>query len=161
MSRDALPVERDSVPLHLVSREPVDSERALLREVVAQPGFWQLYGAWLGYLHPAIWEEARRMAQLSGVEATPNFPTGDIQIFIDFFGLKRVIDRIGLKRVVDEVGLKRVVDEVGLKRVVDEVGLKRVVDEVGLKRVVDELGPSAFVAQLSPEQREEFRRLLE
>ena len=47
VSRDVLPVERESVPLHLVSREPVERELALAREVVARPGFWQLYGPWL------------------------------------------------------------------------------------------------------------------
>lgn len=133
VSRDALPVEHDSVPLHLVSREPAERERELASQVVKQPGFWKLYGEWLAYLHPDVWEEARRMAQASGTETTPDFPTMDIQRLIDIIGLKRVIDRVGLKRVIEEVGPKQVVNELGL---------------------------DALVSQLTPEQREELKRRL-
>jgi hypothetical protein len=98
VSRDVLPVERESVPLHLVSREPVERELALAREVVGQPGFWELYAPWLAYLHPTIWEEVQRMARASGTE-----PTLDVRRLIDMVGLKQVIDQIGPKRVLNEI----------------------------------------------------------
>jgi hypothetical protein len=107
VSRDVLPVERESVPLHLVSREPVERELALAREVVAQPGFWALYGPWLAYLHPAIWEEVQRMARASGTE-----PTLDLRPLIDLVGVKQVIEQVGVKRLVDAVGPKRLLDEI-------------------------------------------------
>jgi hypothetical protein len=57
--------------------------------------------------------------------------------------------------------LRRLIEMVGVKQVMDQLGLKRVREEVGLKRVVEAVGPGEFVSQLTPEQREEFKRLLQ
>ena len=137
LSRDVLPVERDSVPLHLVSREPMDRELALAREVVGQPGFWDLYGPWLAFLHPAIWEEVQRMVRASGTE-----PTLDLRPLIELVGYEQAMDQLDLKRILDALGAKRIVDEFGLKRLLSEVDLR------------------SMASQLTPEEREELIRQL-
>jgi len=48
VSNDELAVDRDSVPLHLVSREPVERELELAQRVKEQPGLWKAYAPWLG-----------------------------------------------------------------------------------------------------------------
>jgi hypothetical protein len=59
MSRDSLPVERESVPLHLVTAESAARQQALAREVAGDPLSWQRYSNWLAFLHPAA--EVQRM----------------------------------------------------------------------------------------------------
>ena len=131
VSRDVLPVERESVPLHLVTEEPLERVQALARELVQQPGFWELYGGWLAQLHPDLWEELQQMIRKLGPE-----PNLDLRWLIGQVGLKQVIDQVGLKQVIDQVGLKQVIDEVGLKQVIDQVGLKQVIDLVDSKEVL-------------------------
>jgi hypothetical protein len=164
VSRDVLPVERESVPLHLVSQESLEREQALAREVAQQPGFWELYGPWLAYLHPDVWEEVQQMIRSLGTE-----PTLDLRPLIDLVGLKQVIGQIGLKQVISEVGLKQVISEVGLKQVISEVGLKQVISEVGLKAAMDTatfdeivvaLGLERLLSGLTPEQAQELKRRL-
>jgi hypothetical protein len=68
VSRDGLPVERESVPLHLVTVEPLDRLRAVVQEVVQQPGLWDTSGAWLTLLHLDKVEEIEHMIRTLGVE---------------------------------------------------------------------------------------------
>src|SRR5208282_4855299 len=52
-----LPVEVDSLPLHVVGREPLATERQVAQLVLEQPALQKLYGGWLATLHPAAWKE--------------------------------------------------------------------------------------------------------
>jgi hypothetical protein len=177
VSRDQLAVDRESVPLHLVTQEPVERELLLAREVVQQPGCWDMYGSWLAYLHPNLWEEVQRMIRTTGIEPTldlkPLIDIVGLKQFIDQVGLKQVIDQVGLKQVIDQVGLKQVIDQVGpkqvidqvsLKQVIDQLGLKQVIDQVGLKQVLEVVGPEQVItellSQLTPEQVQELKRRL-
>jgi hypothetical protein len=155
VSSKDLPVDADSVPLHLLSREPSETGVAVARLVVEQPVLWETYNQWLLALQPEAWREVEAMAR-----ATRREFTIDIRPVIEAVGVKQAVEAMGLKRVVDEVGLKRVVDEVGLKRVVDEVGLKRVLEEVGYKRVLTEMGVDDILSHLTPAQRAELKRKL-
>jgi hypothetical protein len=137
VSRDLLPVDGESVPLHLVTRESAQRSRQLAVTVLKQPRLVQDYGSFLAQLHPEALEEVLRMNPLLEKE-----PTFDLQPLIKLMGLKRVIDQIGLKQVIDQVGLKQVIDQVGLKQVIDEVGL------------------DGLLAELSPEQIAELQRRL-
>jgi hypothetical protein len=109
VSRDQVAVDRESVPLHLVTQEPVERELLLAREVVRQPGYWDTYGSWLAYLHPNLWEEVQRMIRTTGLE-----PTLDLRPLIDQVGLQQVIDQVGLNQVLDAVGPERILAEKGL-----------------------------------------------
>jgi hypothetical protein len=116
VSRDQLPVDRESVPLHLVTQEPEERQLLVAQEVVRQSGYWNLYGSWLAYLYPNQWEEVQRMLRTLG-----NEPTLDLRPLIDLVGLKAVIDQVGLKRLIDQAGLKQVVDVAGPEQVLAEL----------------------------------------
>ncbi len=146
ISRDALPVERESVPLHLVTEEPLERVEALARVLVQQPGFWDLYGGWLAQLNPEIWEELQTMIRKMGAE--PNLD------------LRWLIDQVGLKQVIDQVGLKQVIDQVGFKQIIDLVGWQEVFQTVPLGEVIAAMGMDWFVSQLSPEQLQELKSRL-
>jgi hypothetical protein len=160
----ALPVDEESLPLHVVGKEPPEVEKAVAELVVRQPALWQQYGGWLAGLHPEIWQEVRFMARTAGkkfqFDFRPAIQELGLENVIEQVGIKAIIDQIGIKRAVETAGVKRVVGEIGLKRVVDEVGLKRVIEEVGPKRVLAEMGLDALLTNLTPSQRQELKRRL-
>lgn len=108
VSRDNLPIDRESVPLHLVTVEPLERALALAREVAQQPGFWKTYGAWLAQLHARVVEEARQMARALGNELEL-----DLRPLIEMVGIKQVIDQMGPKQVIEQMGAKQVIDTIG------------------------------------------------
>jgi hypothetical protein len=160
-----LPVEEDSLPLHLVSHEPLDTERQVARLVLEQPELQERYAGWLASLHPTTWKEIEAMAK-----AARKALQIDLRPAIESLGLKHVLEQVGIGRVVSEVGIGRVVSEVGIGRVVSEVGISRVLDEVGPDQVLSELGDKEVVrrlglnrilASLSPAERRELKRRLQ
>jgi hypothetical protein len=102
-------VDRDSIPLHLLVKEPEERTRQLARQVAAQPELFAHYGAWLAVLFPALRKEIRAMARKMGIA-----PLLDLKPLIDELGIKEVVKQIGLKEVINEVGLKEVINEVGI-----------------------------------------------
>jgi hypothetical protein len=146
-----LPLDRESVPLHLVSQEPLERLWDLVREVVRQPGFWEIYGGWLAFLFPDRWEETQEMIRDLGIE-----PTLDLRPLIKQVGLKQVIDQVGLKPIIDQIGLKPIVDQVGLKPIIDQVGLKSVLEALSSAEILAALDLST----LSPQQLDDLKRRL-
>jgi hypothetical protein len=133
-----LPVEEDSLPLHLVGQEPPDTERQVAWLVLERPELQARYAGWVASLHPAAWREVEAMARtkLRG-------PTLDLRPAIEYLGLDYVIEQVGIDRVIDAVGLDRVLERRGDKEVVKRIGLER------------------FLACLSPAERRELKRRLE
>jgi hypothetical protein len=146
VSNRELPVERDSVPVHLLVKEPLETARQVAQVLQTNQDLWTVYGPWLATMNPALWEEVRQMGRKKS-----QGPVFDFEPVIAYWGLGQLIKQIGLERVIEEVGVKRVIEEVGAKRVVDELGVERVVAEVGL---------DALVAGLTPEQRQQLKRRL-
>lgn len=144
---DTLPVDRESVPLHLLAREATDIQRATARLVVEQKGFWDLYSGWLAYLHPGLWDEAQKMARAKGIE--PNLD------------LRPLINMVGLQQLIDQVGLEKVIDQVGLEKVIETVGLEKVVEKVGLLKFLQEVKDKGMVSKLTPEELRQVKTLLE
>jgi hypothetical protein len=169
VSTVALPVDEDSIPLHVVGKEPPEKEKAVADLMVTQPALWQQYGSMFATLHPTIWEEVRFMARAAGKKLQFDFRPAikhlGLNYVIEQVGIKPIIDEIGVKRAVETVGVKRVVDEIGIKRVVDEIGIKRVIDAVGLEHVIEEVGPQrvldSLLAQLTPSQRQALKHRLQ
>lgn len=135
---DTLPVDRESVPLHLLGRESAAIQRETAQLVVEQKGFWDLYSGWLAYLHPELWEEAQRMARAKGIE--PN---------------------LDLRPLIDMVGIQQLIDQIGLKAVINAVGLKTVIQEVGTQKILQEMSAEELLSQLTPEKRQALKTLLE
>lgn len=141
-----LEVERETVPLHIVSKGPYATQVAVARYVLEHPGLRPIYEQWVFGLHERAWKEARAM-----VRAVEDEIEVDVKGFVEHFGLDRVIRQVGLKRVIDAVGLDRVIAEAGVRRVIAELGLDRVIAEVG----IDEL-----LAKLTPAQRRALKKRL-
>jgi hypothetical protein len=124
VSIDRVPVEPDSVPMHLLNRESDEMGLAVGRVVVDQPGFWDLYGSWLMWNHPNLLQEIQRMARAKGIE-----PTLDLKPLVDLVGYQQVIDQMGgIPKLIQEVGAAKVIQEMGLDKVVEQLEPKQVLD---------------------------------
>jgi hypothetical protein len=142
-----LPVEQDSLPLHVVGREPAATERQVAQLVLEEPGLLQLYGGWLASLHPTTWNEVEAMAK-----ARSKGLNIDMRPAIEMLGLGYVLEQVGIDRVIEQVGLDRVIEQVGLDRVIERVGEKEVIKRIGVER---------WLANLSPAERRELKRRLQ
>ncbi len=154
VSRDTLPVEPDTVPLHLVCREADQVKLQLTQVVLQQPGWWQRFGSFLLAFHPHLKQEIERMAQQSGVE--------------DEVDLRPLFEMVGppeaIKQAIQMVGPSE-----ALKQAVQAAGpseaLKQVVQAAGpseaLKQVVQAVGLEELLASLTPEQRAELKQRLQ
>jgi hypothetical protein len=58
-----LPVELDSLPLHVLARESQETKRAVARLIVAQATLWPTFGEMFAGFHPEILEEILDMAK--------------------------------------------------------------------------------------------------
>lgn len=133
-----LPVEEDSLPLHLVGQSPLAIERQIASLVFERPPLQQLYGGWLASLHPAAWKEIDAMTQAAGKKLDL-----DLRPAIEYLGLDRVIEQVGIDRVIEQVGIDRVIEQVGDREVIKRMGLAR------------------LLASLSPAERRELKRRLQ
>ncbi len=93
-----LAVERDSVPVHLLGREPLPNTEAVAHLLGRQPDLWDLYGEWIVSTHPAVWEELLHMARAK----KPPF-TVDLERLMDVVGKKEFLRKVG--QLVEKVGL--------------------------------------------------------
>ncbi|HZU34817.1 MAG TPA: hypothetical protein VFA18_02850, partial [Gemmataceae bacterium] len=136
-SRD-LPVEEDTLPLHLVSREPPATELSVAQLVVEQPQLQARYGGWVATLHPRAWEEVETMARTA---------RKDLEI-----DLRPAIRVLGLDYVLEQVGIDRLIDKIGVNELLEHVGEKEMVKRIGIDR---------FLASLSASERRELKRRLQ
>lgn len=113
-------IDRDSIPLHLLVKEPEARTRQLAREVAAQPTLFAHYAAWLTVFFPSLRKEIQDMARRMGLA-----PVLDLKPLIEDLGIKEVIKQIGIKETINEVGVKRVIDEVGLENLFHELTEKQ------------------------------------
>ena len=158
-----VPVEPDSLPLHILGQGTTDELRQVVEYLATQPDLWQQYANWLATLHPHLWEEVRDMGKTRGKNF--GFHLGPI---IAEVGLKNVIAEVGLEKVIAEVGLEKVIAEAGLENVIAKVGLENVIAKVGLENVIAKVGVDRVIAGMGPlmskmtaAQKRELKRLLE
>jgi hypothetical protein len=133
-----LPVEEDSLPLHLVGHEPPATERQVARLVLEKPGLQARYGSWLATLHPTAWKEIEAMARAAGKKL-----------------------KLDLRPAIEHLGLEEVIEQVGIDRVVEQVGIDRVLEQLGEREVIKRIGVQRLLANLSPAERRELKRLLQ
>jgi hypothetical protein len=93
-----LSVERDSVPVHLLGKEPLPNTPALAQLLGRQPDLWSLYGSWIAGTHPALLEEIRDMARAKKLPFTM-----DWHRLVEVMGKDEVLREIG--QAVDEIGI--------------------------------------------------------
>jgi hypothetical protein len=133
-----LPVEEDSLPLHIVGQEPLATERRVARLVVEEPKLQQRYGGWMASLHPGAWKEIDAMVRKTGKGLT-----------------------IDLRPAIQLMGLGHVIEQVGTKQVIEQIGAKQFIEEIGSRRVIEEIGLEDLLANLSPAERRELKRRLQ
>jgi hypothetical protein len=114
-----VPVERESVPLHLAGEGSREIDEALARLIVEEPGYWELYGSLLGALHPNIFEEASHMATTKGKRGDL-----DLRPFIAKVGLKKIFNAVELGDLIDAVGPKKVLKELGIERILANLSVQ-------------------------------------
>jgi hypothetical protein len=165
VSGTELPVDQDSLPMHIIGKESVATERAVAQFVVQRPALLRAYGGFLATLHPGVWKEVEAMAktkrQRFDFQIEPLIEAVGLKRVVDAAGLDRVIETVGLDRVIKAVGLDRVIEAVGLDRVIEAVGLDRVIDTVGIGRIIEEKGVEWLLAQMTPEQRRQLKAHLQ
>jgi hypothetical protein len=105
-----LPVEEESLPLHVIGKEPLATEREVARLVVERPELQTRYGGWLAMLHPAAWEEVETMARAAG-----RAPMIDWRPVIERYGLDEIIRQVGVERVIEQIGTKELVKQIGIE----------------------------------------------
>jgi hypothetical protein len=158
-------IEIDTIPLHLLDREP-PAPRALGELVVQQQELLSLFATWLSALQPNLWEEIRLMAAATteGVpldwEKIAKFANLDEVVrvlpperVVQILGVRRAVEVIGLRSVVETVGLPSLIETVGLPSLIETVGLPSLIAAAGVDKVLDEL-----LASLPPERVEEMLR---
>jgi hypothetical protein len=96
-SRELL-VERDSVALHLLDKEPLPNSPALTQLFGSHPELWNLYGSSIVTGYPALWEELRRMAR-----AKQQGPTFDVNRLFDVITVDEFVRQIGPERIMSEM----------------------------------------------------------
>jgi hypothetical protein len=104
-----LPVDEESLPLHVIGKEPPATERAVARLVLERPELQTRYGGWLATLHPAAWEEVEIMALAAG-----RAPMIDLRPVIEKLGLKELIRQVGVERVIEHIPMKELVKRIGI-----------------------------------------------
>jgi hypothetical protein len=104
-----LPVEEDSLPLHVVGIEPATVERQVAKLVVEQPELLARYGGFLAGLHSKVWKEFEAMARTAKRELK--------------FDLRPAIESLGLRTVLEQVGVDRVIEALGKKEVIRRIGV--------------------------------------
>jgi hypothetical protein len=90
-----LPVERDSLPLHLVGKGSAETEHEVARFLVEHPKLWHEYGGWLAAFHQGAYQEVEAMAKTK----RRNFE----------FNLEPLIETMGVEAIVKAVGAEAVI----------------------------------------------------
>jgi hypothetical protein len=92
VSNRAVAVERDSLPVHLLTTEPEATRREIGRLLVAEPELWKSYGNWLTSVWPSLVEEVRIMSRKKG-EAP-------------FFNVRPLVEHLGWQEILRQTGVE-------------------------------------------------------
>jgi hypothetical protein len=102
-----VPVDRDSLPVHLLTIEPEEQQQAVVQVLGQSRDLWPAYSGWLASAHPALAKEVAGMGRAK---------TGK-----SFFDFRAVIEHLGWQEVIRQTGLKSLLDEVGLDQLVAQL----------------------------------------
>lgn len=103
VSGNELPVEQDSLPLHLIGKESRETRLQVGEFLVRHSSLWRQYGGWLATLQSDVWEEVEAMAKTKRKKF--DFDFGPL---VETVGLKPVLDAFGAERVMKELGPEQV-----------------------------------------------------
>ncbi len=138
-----LPVEADTVPLHLFDRDP-PAPMAVGQLVLHDEELQRRFANWLSALQPLLWEELRHMAETGA----PGSGIFDWKAIGKFANLDEVVRLLPPEHVMQVLGIERAIEAVGLPRAIEAVGPEKVVQ--ALLRVL----PSENVREMVRRQQE-------
>jgi hypothetical protein len=139
VSAHDLPVEADTVPLHLLDIDP-PAPAAVGALVLQNEELQRHFATWLVALQPLLWKEMQHMAETGA-------PGSGI---IDWEAVSRVVN---LDEAVRFLPPEHVMQVLGIQRAIEAVGLPRVIEALGPEKLLQEL-----LKRLPPEKVEEMLR---
>jgi hypothetical protein len=100
-----LPVDDDSLPLHVLGVESLERQVAVGQFVLEAAERLHAYGSMFAALHPAAWKEVETMAKTrrGGLDF-------DLSPIVEGMGLKKVIEQIGKKDVLEQMDVKDILE---------------------------------------------------
>ncbi len=97
-----LPVDDDSLPLHVLGIEPMEQQIAVGQFVIETTERADKYGGHFAAFHEAAWEEVMKMAKRK---------RGGLE-----FNLRPIIESMGMRKIIEQLGEKQLVEEIGIDR---------------------------------------------
>jgi hypothetical protein len=137
-----LPVDEESLPLHVLAAEPPAREREVGQFLTATEERVAAYGGVFSVFHQATWREVETMAQRS----RRTFAI-DLRPMIETLGLEEVIRQMGKENVIRQIGEQEVIRQIGKEKVLREIGPKEVMEQLDVQTIWDNL-PAAKRRQL-------------
>jgi hypothetical protein len=116
VSNREVAVERDSLPVHLLTAEPLQRQREVVEVLRAQPQLWSQFVGGLVWLHPALTKEMATMGRTKTKGLKP-----DIRPAIRHLGWEEILGQAGLKELIEQVGAKPIINEIGLAKVASQL----------------------------------------
>jgi hypothetical protein len=160
-----LPVDEDSLPLHVLAQEPVEKQRQIGQFIAGEADWLEIYRGVFATLHPQIWRELQTMGR-----SRQRKLSFDIRPVAEYMGLKELIRQIGEKAVIEQIGEKAVIEQIGEKAVIEQIGEKAVIEQIGEKAVIEQIGKKKIaehldlddiLSGLSPARRQQLLRRLQ
>lgn len=122
VSARELPVEVDTLPMHLLDRDP-PAPRAVGELVLHQEELLRRFATWLHSLQPLLWEEIRHMANTSAgiIDWEALSKVADLDEVVRFLPPEHVLEVLGVERALEVIGLPRLLEICGPEKVLREL----------------------------------------
>jgi len=150
-----LPVDDESLPLHVLAAEPAAREREVGQFLTATEERLAVYGSIFSVFHEATWREVEIMAQRNRRTFTI-----DISPVVETLGLEEIIRQIGEEKVIRLIGEEKVIRQIGEEKVIRQIGEEKVLREIGAKKVMEQLDVQTIWDNLPAAKRRQLKRLL-
>jgi hypothetical protein len=96
VSNTAIPVENDTLPVHLLAQDSVENDLAVVRLIAEESRLWEMYASYMASRSPKLWKEILEMAQRK--HKGPQF---DIRLIVKEIGITTALDQ-----VIDALGVE-------------------------------------------------------
>jgi hypothetical protein len=153
VSNRAVPVDRDSLPIHLLTPEPEATQQEVVRVLGAHRELWPSYAAWLAGAHPELMRElthmGRKKAEAFQVNVRPLF---------EHLGWQEILRQVGVDALVANLTPQQR-QEILRQTTMEDLVAQLTPDQ--RREILRRIELEELVAQLTAEQRQEVLRLLQ